>query len=304
LKISICLLHTVEVGFEEGDEDPSVLQYLSAEADCRRDGRVGCPTPPIFIKLKSGLTNNKFWEQQFFHVSGEWECPEGIVLPKNRRMLRTWRLLRPDRCEPPSISITDREDVGRISEKFEEIDFDTLVTDETMRRFLGYTILENKKTVTKRGAVHKKGDAPQSPRQAALKRTSEPATTSTDEVPLKKKKKQYIPLAASGARRTPPKSPALETNTEEGSMSFQGFGPEVSPTRGTGASQSFHLRDEASSEASHNGSESNCEDQDVPGTTILVPIRVEREEEPIPEASPEPTQLRVKHMAQKRKFGP
>jgi hypothetical protein len=27
--------------------------------------------PPIFIKLKSGLTNNKFWEQQFFQVSGE-----------------------------------------------------------------------------------------------------------------------------------------------------------------------------------------------------------------------------------------
>jgi hypothetical protein len=27
--------------------------------------------PPIFIKLKSGLTNNKFWEQQFFRVYGE-----------------------------------------------------------------------------------------------------------------------------------------------------------------------------------------------------------------------------------------
>jgi hypothetical protein len=132
----------VEVGFEEGDKNPSVLQYLSVEADCRRDDRVSYPTPPIFIKLKSGLTNNKLWEQQFFRVSEEWECPEGIVVRENRMMPQSWRLLQPDRCEPPSISITNREDVGRISdwsearvkaEKFEEIDFNTLVTDETMR---------------------------------------------------------------------------------------------------------------------------------------------------------------------------
>jgi len=41
---------------------------------------------PIFIKLKSGLTNNKYWEQQFFRVSGEWECPEDYDLPEQRRM--------------------------------------------------------------------------------------------------------------------------------------------------------------------------------------------------------------------------
>jgi hypothetical protein len=50
--------------------------------------------------------------------------------------------LRPHLFEPPSIIITDREDVGRISdwsaarvkaEKFEGIDFNTLVIDETMR---------------------------------------------------------------------------------------------------------------------------------------------------------------------------
>jgi len=72
-------------------------------------------------------------------VSEEWECPEGIVVRENRL---SWRLLQPVRCEPTSISITNREDVGRISdwsearvkaEKFEEIDFNTLVTDETMR---------------------------------------------------------------------------------------------------------------------------------------------------------------------------
>jgi hypothetical protein len=112
-------------------------------------------------------------------------------------------LLQPDRCEPPSISITDREDVGRISdwsaakvkaEEFEDIDFDKLVTDETMRRFLGYKIPENKKTATKRGAAKKKSDAPQSPRQATKKRTSNPAALNPEEVPLKKKKKQtYSP---------------------------------------------------------------------------------------------------------------
>jgi len=35
------------------------------------------------------LTNNKFWEQQFFRVSGEWECPEGTILSENLRMSRT-----------------------------------------------------------------------------------------------------------------------------------------------------------------------------------------------------------------------
>jgi hypothetical protein len=160
-------------------------------------------------------------------VSGEWECPEGHNLPENRRMPRTWQLLWLDRCELPSISTTDRDDVTKISdwsavrvklEKFEEIDFDKLVTDETLRQFLGYKIPSNKKTMTKRGAAKRKDDAPRSPRQAT-KRTSE-ATTSTPEGALLKKKKKSIPLAASGARRTPLERHEPETNTEEGSMSF------------------------------------------------------------------------------------
>jgi hypothetical protein len=98
--------------------------------------------PPKFIKLKSGLTNNKFWEQQFFRVSGEWECSEGTLLPKNRRMPRTWQLLRPERSETPSLSMSDQDDVKKISdwsavrvkaEKFEEVDFHNLVTEENLR---------------------------------------------------------------------------------------------------------------------------------------------------------------------------
>lgn len=94
--------------------------------------------PPVFIKLKSGLTNNKFWEMQFFRVSGEWECPEGTLLPENRRMPRTWQLLQPDRSDPPSLSVSDQKDVKKISawsavrvmaDKFEEVDFDNFVTE-------------------------------------------------------------------------------------------------------------------------------------------------------------------------------
>jgi hypothetical protein len=127
-----------------------------------------------------------------------------------------------------------------------------------MRQFLEYTILENKKTVTKRGAIKKKGDASQSLRQATKKRPFEPTTVNPEEVP-QKKKKQAIPLAASSVRRTPPKSPAPETNTKKGSISFRGFVPEVSSTRGTRVLQSFHLRDEPSSKGSHNGLEANLE---------------------------------------------
>jgi hypothetical protein len=128
-----------------------------------------------------------------------------------------------------------------------------------MTRFLGYTIPKNKKTVTKRGAIKKKGDTPQSPRQIAKRRPAEPDVVNPIEIP--QKKKRAIPLSTSGARMTPPKSPTPETNAEGGSVSFQGFIPEVSPNRGVRASPSFHLRDETSSEASHNGCKGNHEEQ-------------------------------------------
>jgi hypothetical protein len=173
--------------------------------------------PPIFIKLKSGLTNNKFWEMQFFRVSGEWECPEGTLLPENRRMPRTWQLLRPDRSDPPSLSVSDQEDVKKISEwpavrvkadKFEEVDFDNLVTEENLRQFLRYDIPRDKQLITKRGVVKKRNDAPPSPRPVAKKRPFRRAEEVPEGVPLRKK--QNIPLAASGARRTPLRYRQLE----------------------------------------------------------------------------------------------
>jgi hypothetical protein len=215
--------------------------------------------PPVFIKLKSVLTNNKFWEMQFFRVSGEWECPEGTLLPENRKMPRTWQLPRPDRSDPPSLSVSDQEDVKKISgwsavrvkaEKFEEVDFDNLVTEKNLRQFLGYDIPRDKQLVTKRGAIKKRNDAPPSPRPVTKKRPFKRAEVPED-VPLRKK--QNVPLAALGARRTPPSVPSPRVNVEEGSASFRGFVPEVSPTPEAGAAPSFVLRDESGSEASYQG---------------------------------------------------
>jgi hypothetical protein len=36
------------------------------------------------------------------------------------------------------------------AEKFEEVEFDNLVTEENLRQFLGYNIPRDKKTITKR----------------------------------------------------------------------------------------------------------------------------------------------------------
>jgi hypothetical protein len=268
--------------------------------------------PPIFIKLKSGLTNNKFCEQQFFQVFGEWECPKGTILPENRRMSRTWQLLRPDRSEPPSISIFDREDVMKISdwsavrvkaEKFKEVEFDNLVTEENLRQFLGYNIPRDKKTITKRGATKKKSDAPPSSRPVTKKRPSGRAEEIPEDVPLRKKRN--IPLAASGAKRTSLRVSMAGTNIEEGSASFQGFVPEVSPTRGVGSLPHFALRDESGFEASYRGLDIPLEETNVGAstTTSLVPERSEEEGELIPEACTVQAMRRVKHSVRKKKFG-
>jgi hypothetical protein len=268
--------------------------------------------PPIFIKLKSGLTNNKFWVQQFFRVSGEWEFPKGTIFSENCRMSRTWQLLRPDRCEPPSISISDWEDVMKISdwsavrvkaEKFEEVEFDNLVIEENLRQFLGYNILRDKKTITKSGATKKRSDAPPSPRLVTKKRPSGRAEETPEDVPLRKK--QTIPLVASGAKRNSPRVSMAGPNVEEGSASFWGFVPEVSLTYGAGSLPHFALRDESGSEASYRGSDIPLEETNAGAstTTSPVPERLEGEGKPIPEACTVQATRRVKHLARKKKFG-
>lgn len=52
---------------------------------------------PILIHLDPDkYSNKKFWKQQIFRVSGEWECPHGVVLPEGQRVPRKWRPLVDD----------------------------------------------------------------------------------------------------------------------------------------------------------------------------------------------------------------
>jgi hypothetical protein len=62
---------------------------------------------PIFILLKNSYSNNKFWEQQFFLVSGEWECSSSEELPKDQRIPWEWRPLADDLQEPPQWNIVN-----------------------------------------------------------------------------------------------------------------------------------------------------------------------------------------------------
>jgi hypothetical protein len=68
------------------EKEMNILQFFNIYRPRQKSDRIIELTvrhPRIFIKMKLGLTNNKFWEQQFFRVSGEWECPEGTILQEN-----------------------------------------------------------------------------------------------------------------------------------------------------------------------------------------------------------------------------
>jgi hypothetical protein len=200
------------------------------------------------------------------------------------------------------------EDVKEISgwsaarvkaEKFEEVDFDSLVTEENLRQFLGYDIPRDKQLITKSGAIKKKIDAPRSPRPAAKKRPLRSSGEVPEDVPVRKK--QNVPLAALGARRTPSSAPSSGVNAEEGSASFWGFIPEVS------AAPSFVLRDESDSEASFRG------DQCAETSFAEPPLGTSKTDAPEPERSGEGDEdvpnvrdmqvtRKLKHSARKRKF--
>jgi hypothetical protein len=177
------------------------------------------------------------------------------------------------------------------------------VTEENLRQFLGYNIPRDKRTITKRGAVKKRNDAPPSPRPVIKKRPSGRAEEIPEDVSLRKKQK--IPLATSGVKRTPPRVSMVGTNTEEGSASFRGFVPEVSPTQEAGSTPPFVLRDESGSEASYQGPDTPLEETNAGASTLTSPTpeRSEEEGESILEAHNVQVTLRVKHPARKKKFG-
>ncbi len=70
--------------------------------------------PPIFIWLKSGYSNNKFWEQDVFRVPGEWEYSESTILFEDQRIPRDWRILASDHCEIPFIDEAARAEVDKM----------------------------------------------------------------------------------------------------------------------------------------------------------------------------------------------
>jgi hypothetical protein len=316
----------VEDSSGQGDEHSPILQHLLIEEEIGRGNQVDCLTPPIFIKLRLGLSNNKFSEQQFFQVSEEWECPEGTVLRNDQRMSRVWKKLGLERCEAPEISISERADVQEMTdwsmaklkaENFDDINFDHIVTDEAMRPFLRYTIPPNKKMMTKRRKGKKKGDAshqaPKSPRQPAKKKAAD-----TEAVALKKKK-QTPPLATSVPRRAPPMRMAKcpieeisqglvpEVNTEEGSMSFEWFILECSLTREPIVLPTFSLVDEFDSEGPSSPLRSNNDEVNFGNTKAASPTpeTVINEGDPLSEAGTnELAWPRVKHLSKRRKFGP
>jgi hypothetical protein len=224
------------------------------------------------------------------------------------------QFLRPDRSDPPTLSVSEMEDVKKISgwsaarvkaDKFEEVDFDNLVTEENLRQFLGYDIPRDKQLITKRGAIKKRNDAPPSPRPVTKKRPFKSSEQVSEDVPSWKK--QSIPLAALGARRTPPSVPSSGVNVEEGSASFRSFIPEVSPTPEASAAPSFVLRDESGSEASYQGerdAETSVAEPPLGASTVIAPEPEMSGEgdEAVPEARGMQVTRRVKHPARKRKF--
>jgi hypothetical protein len=126
-----------------------------------------------------------------------------------------------------------------------------------------------------------------------------------EDVPVQKK--QNIPLAALGAKRTPPSAPSSGVNAGEGSASFRGFIPEVSSTPEVSAAPSFILRDESGYEASYQGEQctetSSAEPPLGTSTTdVLEPGRSGEWDETVPEARDIQVTRRVKHPARKQKF--
>jgi hypothetical protein len=184
-------------------------------------------------------------------------------------MPRDWRILPNSQSEIPVISDADRDKVHRITawsakcskiKKFDDIDFDKLVTDAAMRDHLGYSIPKNKTLLSMEGRAKKpEGAAPRASRKPIQKRAVDPETVVTERV---EKQKKVTPLAARPLRRVPPmrtaKQPIKDISREEMSeveskdvfADIEGYVLENSQVRETVIMSSFRLVDEATSSQS------------------------------------------------------
>jgi hypothetical protein len=86
--------------------------------------------------------------------------------------------------------------------KFDEIDFDKLVTDAALRDHLGYHIPENKTLLNMKGrAKGFEGPVPRASKKPIKKRAADPEIVVKERVA---KKKKTTPLAACPPKHVPP----------------------------------------------------------------------------------------------------
>jgi hypothetical protein len=90
-------------------------QFFSIYRPSTKDGAVELRVrqDPIFIYLdQRKYGNNKGWREQFFRVSGEWECPSQSVISDSQRVPREWRPLVDDLRILPTLSVAKIKEVN------------------------------------------------------------------------------------------------------------------------------------------------------------------------------------------------
>jgi len=133
-------------------------QFFSIYRPSIKDGTVELRVrqDPIFIYLdQCKYGNNKGWREQFFRVSGEWEYPSQSIIPDSQRVPREWRPLVDDLRILPTLSIAKVKEVN-IMLSFSaragqsSIDYENLVSVQSLNECFGYRIPEQKIILDKR----------------------------------------------------------------------------------------------------------------------------------------------------------
>jgi hypothetical protein len=136
-------------------------QFFSIYRPSTKDGAVELRVrqDPIFIYLdQRKYGNNKGWRQQFFRVFGEWECPSQSAIPDSQRVPREWRSLVNDLRILPTLSIAKVKEVNAMLSFSaravqSSIDYENLVSVQSLNECFGYQIPERKIILDKRGAL-------------------------------------------------------------------------------------------------------------------------------------------------------
>lgn len=137
-----------------------VAQFFSIYRPSTKDGAIELRVrqDPIFIYLdQRKYGNNKGWREQFFRVSGEWEYPSQSAILDSQRVPREWMPLVDDLRILPTLSIAKRKEVHAMLSFSaravqSEINYENLVSVQSLNECFGYSIPEQKVTLDKRGA--------------------------------------------------------------------------------------------------------------------------------------------------------